>query len=176
MASNFITNLKNDIEKTAIYRPTGKYGRNELDSWETRNKKNEKLLNAQPSTAEEINDYLLYVYSLNCVDYVCVYRKLETLLEYSKYPENQISPALKIYNKVKDRLKLLTKINYLIWVLLAISIIWATVHEFLISTPDTAYGDAVTVLIGGSVIFSPIAYVAHIIVKQKLGLKDENPF
>ncbi len=168
MPSKFITNLSKDIANTAIYHPTGKYGKNEFDYFDTRDKKLEKLLSAQPSTADEVNDYLLYVQSLNCADNEVVYKKIETLLEFSKFPDTEISPALKVYKKIKDRLKLYKIITSSIWILDAILVIWCTFSEGL----DWAIG----FFIVGNIIYTPIAYVAYRIVKKKLGFKDDHPF
>jgi hypothetical protein len=63
----FIENLRRTIDKTEVYQPTGKYGKPELDSRATADEKLEKFLLAEPITAEDIDDYVLFAASLNAL-------------------------------------------------------------------------------------------------------------
>ena len=105
----FIENLRRTIDKTEVYQPTGKYGKPELDSRATADEKLEKFLLAEPITAEDIDDYVLFAASLNALKNRKVYKKIKTLVTYSKYSEKDISVALKIF-KEYERKKILALI------------------------------------------------------------------
>lgn len=105
----FIENLRRTIDGTAIYDSTGKYGKPELNSFKTADEKLEKFLLAEPTSAEDINDYVLFAKSLNALSNKKVYDKIKTLVAYNKYSKEEISVALKIFQE-KKREKILTKI------------------------------------------------------------------
>ena len=64
---------------------------------------------AEPITAEDIDDYVLFAASLNALKNRKVYKKIKALVTYSKYSEKDISVALKIF-KEYERKKILALI------------------------------------------------------------------
>ena len=124
MSTYFIRTLKYTIDNTEVYKP-GKYGKKEIDGYETREEKMEKFLLAEPSTAEEVNDYVLFAQSINAFTSERVRKKIKTLLRYSKYSDDELRLARKIYNDdmLKRRLKSLVFI-ILSLVIITLSVLW----------------------------------------------------
>lgn len=94
----FVQALKNEIKGIAIYAPTGKYGKLELDGDETGRKKAEIVLLADPQSPSEIYEYLMYAVSLDFIKYKDARVKIKALLNESlrKFPANiQIEQARK---------------------------------------------------------------------------------
>lgn len=123
--SNFINNLRATIDSIEIYAPTGKYGKYELNRWDTAKEKLEKFLFAEPNSAEDINDYVLFAQSLNALSYKEVYKKIESLLEYSKFSPNDLRLARKIFRKAKMKKNLKLTLIILVWVIcISLAVAW----------------------------------------------------
>lgn len=86
----FVQSLKNEIKKVAIYAPTGKYGKQELDCVATAQKKGEIFLLTEPQTPSEIYEYVVYASSFDFIKYKKARAKLKVLLTESKkkYPSH----------------------------------------------------------------------------------------
>lgn len=117
----FIENLRRTIDETEVYKP-GKYGKPELDGSATANEKLEKFLLAAPTSAEDINDYVLFAKSLKALSNEKIYDKIKTLVTYNNYSKEEISVALKIFQE-KKREKILKKIIGVI-LPLVLCVIW----------------------------------------------------
>lgn len=79
--NSFIQNLQKKIDETAIYTPTGKYGKNELDEWETSEAKLKVLLSSNPKTIENIVAYVQYIESLGVLKNQKIYKKVCAMLK-----------------------------------------------------------------------------------------------
>ena len=60
-AKAYIAAFRETIKTTAVYSPTGKYGKNVLDKQKTQEKKDELISMEKPSTPERLNEFLLFL-------------------------------------------------------------------------------------------------------------------
>lgn len=88
----FIEKLKNEIKDTKIFSPTGKYGKMELDSWETEKAKADLLLYALPTTPSEIYEYIQFINTFKFTKHR-IWRKHVSMLVkkgHKQYPSNEL--------------------------------------------------------------------------------------
>lgn len=114
--------LVNRVESTPpIYSPTGKYGKMELDSWKTKEAKEEKLKNVQPTNPYEYNEYLILLkkYKLDSLYNQVMDQALD------KYKDH---PALKKYSSDIHKNKVRKLILFLILLLIIAAVIFMWAH------------------------------------------------
>lgn len=98
MNSSFIKNLSEKINKTIVYSPTGKYGKNELDKSETAKRKMEIFLLAMPSKTEEIKDYVLFAKMVGAFSNGKVRKKVKILLNSNDPLNEDIKMAKEVFS------------------------------------------------------------------------------
>lgn len=113
--NSYIQNLQKRINETAIYAPTGKYGKNELDEWATDDAKLKLLLSANPNTIENIVAYVQYIESLDAFKNQKIYKKVCTLLKHAdeKDSEGKLVVAHEILQEYERRLESKRKKGYI---------------------------------------------------------------
>ena len=103
----FVRNLQKKIEETAIYAPTGKYGKMELSHSETRKAKYNLLLYATPKTLDDIVAYVQYLESLDALKNQKLNKKVSTILKYAagNDKENILSVVREVIAKNDKQLR-----------------------------------------------------------------------
>lgn len=103
----FVRNLQKKIEETAIYAPTGKYGKMELSYSQTSDAKNNLLLSATPKTLEDVVAYVQYLESLDALKYHKLNKKVSTILKYAEGndKENRLSIVREVMAKNEKKLR-----------------------------------------------------------------------
>lgn len=105
----FILDLKNTIDNVAIYSPTGKYGKDELDVEKTKEEKMEKLLFVTPSDPDEILEYVFFCQSLSAEKSSRTLNHLQTMIDRAKIEfssDETINAAVSIVNKMRRKRQL----------------------------------------------------------------------
>ena len=123
--SRFINNLRIAIDSADVYDPTGRYGKSVLNTRKSEAEKLEKFLLAEPSSAEEVNEYVWLAQSMGFLKKVKVYNRIEALIEFSNYSREEIKLAKKIFGQAK-RKRILKKFLAILLIVvgLALCILW----------------------------------------------------
>ena len=123
--SRFINNLRIAIDNADVYDPTGRYGKSVLNTRKSEAEKLEKFLLAEPSSAEEVNEYVWLAQSMGFLKKVKVYNRIEALIEFSNYSREEIKLAKKIFGQAK-RKRILKKFLAILLIVvgLALCILW----------------------------------------------------
>lgn len=113
--NSFIQNLQKKIDETAIYTPTGKYGKNEFDEWETSKAKLKLLLSSNPNTVENIVAYVQYIESLDALKNQKIYKKVCAMLKHAEINDSdgRLAVAYEILQEYEKGLKAKQRKGYI---------------------------------------------------------------
>jgi hypothetical protein len=125
-AKAYITAFRETIKTTAVYSPTGKYGKNVLDTQKTKQKKDELISMEKPSTPERLNEFLLFLLEIKNT------KKISSLLNTTDKCTLESLVLNKTISKCKKAIRR-EKLKYVFAIVLAClcSIGCIVVHVFL---------------------------------------------
>ena len=96
MNSSFITKLSKEINSIVVYK-VAKYGKREINTSETANKKLETFLLAMPKNSEEIKDYVLFAKMVGAFSNSKVRKKIKIILSLNDLSDENIKMAKEIF-------------------------------------------------------------------------------
>lgn len=157
---DFINDLKSKIERTIVYNHSGKYGRAEIDTSDTRHARADILFYANPQSPEEIYEYIVLLDSLNYAWFEDWEKRVNTIIKEGdkSFPSN---PLIIQARKCAKRSKL-TYLLHRAWhigltvvlLLLGLSVFW-----LIDSTGGKIFYGIAWVILGIPLSFLPITNI-----------------
>ena len=111
-AKAYIAKFREKIATTEVYSPPGKYGKNEIDSWKTKEKRERLIMMEKPSTPERLNEFLLFLLEIKNT------KKISSLLNSTDKNTLESSALKETMSKCKKTIRL-EKLKYVFSIVLA---------------------------------------------------------